>query len=61
MNAAAGSSQSSPSERPDFKVADLALAEWGRKEIRIAETEMPGVSSARLSPCAVPASAAACT
>ena len=25
----------------DFKVADLALADWGRKEIRIAETEMP--------------------
>ena len=25
----------------DFKVADLALAEWGRKEIKIAETEMP--------------------
>ncbi len=26
----------------DFKVADLSLAEWGKKEIRIAETEMPG-------------------
>ncbi|HPA92211.1 MAG TPA: adenosylhomocysteinase, partial [Quisquiliibacterium sp.] len=26
----------------DFKVADLSLADWGRKEIRIAETEMPG-------------------
>ncbi|MDR2991391.1 MAG: adenosylhomocysteinase, partial [Burkholderiaceae bacterium] len=24
-------------------VADLALADWGRKEIRIAETEMPGL------------------
>ncbi|MFN0315302.1 MAG: adenosylhomocysteinase, partial [Burkholderiales bacterium] len=27
----------------DYKVADLSLAEWGRKEIRIAETEMPGL------------------
>ncbi len=27
----------------DFKVADLALAEWGHKEIAIAETEMPGL------------------
>src|SRR3569623_1137264 len=27
----------------DFKVADLKLADWGRKEIRIAETEMPGL------------------
>src|SRR3569623_1111566 len=26
----------------DFIVADLKLADWGRKEIRIAETEMPG-------------------
>src|SRR5216110_3625645 len=25
----------------DFKVADLSLADWGRKEIRIAESEMP--------------------
>src|SRR6188508_3035936 len=31
----------------DFKVADLALAEWGRKEIRIAETEMPGLMAIR--------------
>lgn len=27
----------------DFKVADLSLAEWGHKEIAIAETEMPGL------------------
>ena len=27
----------------DYKVADISLAEWGRKEIRIAETEMPGL------------------
>ena len=33
--------------QPDFKVADLSLAEWGRKEIRIAETEMPGLMAIR--------------
>jgi adenosylhomocysteinase len=31
----------------DFKVADMSLAEWGRKEIRIAETEMPGLMALR--------------
>ncbi|HEY8537479.1 MAG TPA: adenosylhomocysteinase, partial [Steroidobacteraceae bacterium] len=31
----------------DFRVADLALAEWGRKEIQIAETEMPGLMAIR--------------
>ena len=31
----------------DFIVADLSLADWGRKEIRIAETEMPGLMSIR--------------
>jgi adenosylhomocysteinase len=31
----------------DFVVADLALADWGRKEIRIAETEMPGLMAIR--------------
>lgn len=31
----------------DFKVADLSLAAWGRKEIEIAETEMPGLMSCR--------------
>jgi adenosylhomocysteinase len=31
----------------DFKVADLSLAEWGRKEIAIAEGEMPGLMSLR--------------
>lgn len=31
----------------DCKVADLSLAEWGRKEIAIAETEMPGLISLR--------------
>ena len=26
-----------------FKVKDISLAEWGRKEIRLAEAEMPGL------------------
>jgi adenosylhomocysteinase len=33
--------------KDDFKVADLALAEFGRKEIRLAEHEMPGLMSVR--------------
>src|SRR5829696_4815482 len=31
----------------DFKVADLSLADWGRKEIAIAQTEMPGLMAIR--------------
>ncbi|HHO49161.1 MAG TPA: adenosylhomocysteinase [Desulfobacteraceae bacterium] len=31
----------------DYKIADLSLAEWGRKEIAIAETEMPGLMALR--------------
>lgn len=31
----------------DYKVADIALAEWGRKEVAIAETEMPGLMALR--------------
>src|SRR5438132_3725390 len=31
----------------DFKVADLSLADWGRKEIRIAESEMPALMAIR--------------
>ena len=31
----------------DFKVADLSLAEFGRKEIRLAEHEMPGLMELR--------------
>ncbi len=31
----------------DYKVADINLAEWGRKEIAIAETEMPGLMALR--------------
>jgi len=32
----------------DYKVADLSLADWGRKEIAIAETEMPGLMALRV-------------
>ena len=31
----------------DFHVADMSLADWGRKEIAIAETEMPGLMAIR--------------
>ncbi len=37
----------SPLAQNDFKVADLGLAEFGRKEIRLAEHEMPGLMSTR--------------
>src|SRR3990167_2490780 len=33
--------------KSDYKVADIQLAEWGRKEISIAETEMPGLMTLR--------------
>ena len=31
----------------DYLVADISLADWGRKEIEIAETEMPGLMACR--------------
>ncbi|MBK1671139.1 adenosylhomocysteinase, partial [Rhodovibrio sodomensis] len=34
-------------DQQDYKVADISLAEWGRKEIAIAETEMPGLMALR--------------
>lgn len=33
--------------KKDYKVADMSLADWGRKEIKIAETEMPGLMALR--------------
>jgi adenosylhomocysteinase len=39
--------RSKPENFTDFKVADLNLAAWGRKEILIAETEMPGLMAIR--------------
>ena len=38
---------STTAQKIDFKVADLALAEFGRKEIRLAEHEMPGLMATR--------------
>ncbi len=36
-----------PKANPDYVIADLSLAGWGRKEIAIAETEMPGLMAIR--------------
>jgi len=36
-----------PTQTTDFHVADMSLADWGRKEIKIAETEMPGLMAMR--------------
>jgi adenosylhomocysteinase len=36
-----------PAEHKDHVIADLSLADWGRKEIAIAETEMPGLMAIR--------------
>src|SRR3954453_10726455 len=36
-----------PASAQDSAIADLSLADWGRKEIRIAETEMPGLMAIR--------------
>jgi len=33
--------------KPDYKVADISLAEWGRRELEIAETEMPALMALR--------------
>ncbi len=38
---------SAPTQSPDFKVADLSLADFGRKEINLAEHEMPGLMGLR--------------
>ncbi len=56
------------SPRRDFRVADLSLAPFGRKEIHLAEHEMPGLRALpaqgvrrRCSRSPAPASAARCT
>ena len=36
-----------PIKNQDYEIADLSLAAWGRKELNIAETEMPGLMSIR--------------
>ena len=40
-------SQSTETKSLDYKVKDISLAEWGRKEIQLAEAEMPGLMSLR--------------
>jgi adenosylhomocysteinase len=47
MRPAFNQDQENIMSQADYKVADLALAEWGRKEINIAETEMPGLMALR--------------
>ena len=42
-----GSSASKSRSSNDYKVADISLADWGRKEISVAEQEMPGLMSLR--------------
>ena len=58
--------QPKASSPADYVVKDIGLAEWGRKEIAIAETEMPGLMATReeygpSSRCAARASPARCT
>jgi adenosylhomocysteinase len=42
-----GHQENMMSSNSDYKVADISLADWGRKEIAIAETEMPGLMALR--------------
>jgi adenosylhomocysteinase len=46
MNAVLNSPTTTPTT-PDYLVADISLASWGNKEIKIAETEMPGLMAIR--------------
>jgi len=39
--------ESRATSKLDYKVADLSLADWGRKEIELAEVEMPGLVACR--------------
>ncbi len=47
MTGIAGNGAGTVTERPPFRVRDLGLAEWGRKEIGLAEQEMPGLMALR--------------
>ncbi len=47
MNAASKAARSAAQPAADYVVKDIGLAEWGRKEIAIAETEMPGLMATR--------------
>jgi adenosylhomocysteinase len=44
---ASNTGEQSMSDATDYKVKDISLADWGRKEIAIAETEMPGLMALR--------------
>ena len=39
--------QAEVNQKPQYKVADMSLADWGRREIKLAENEMPGLMSLR--------------
>src|SRR5438552_4795046 len=47
MTLLAEPTRSTQSGKLEFKVRDLSLADWGRKEIMLAEQEMPGLMSVR--------------
>jgi len=47
MGAAAKSATKTAENSTDFLIADIKLADWGRKELNIAETEMPGLMAIR--------------
>src|SRR5437660_2245768 len=47
MNAASKAARTVAKPVADYDVKDVSLAEWGRKEIAIAETEMPGLMATR--------------
>jgi adenosylhomocysteinase len=47
MSAKKGTAGTAQLAKHDYKVADIRLAEWGQKEISLAETEMPGLMALR--------------
>ena len=47
MNARTDTTTLAPAVNTDCAIADIGLADWGRKELRIAETEMPGLMAIR--------------
>src|SRR5215468_1214475 len=47
MTSTTDSAPTAGAAAPDFKVADLSLADFGRKEIELAEHEMPGLMALR--------------
>ena len=40
-------SNTNTQSKPKYKVKDISLADWGRKEINLAEAEMPGLMALR--------------